>query len=181
MEHDLREAHATEKQNVATALKYMTAYCTGRNPTDPSLVHAVTEEDWNKLKRQSLIQRKLPAKHEGAINVLRAKQERDTKNRLQKQKKELQQLDVDYEKNKISKELQYTDDSNRLNETIQARRARIMKRWDLRFEMWRNDYENQHGIALYGRIPHEVWPGDSDTNSDISASSSLAVYSRLVS
>ncbi|KAF2643391.1 hypothetical protein P280DRAFT_251744 [Massarina eburnea CBS 473.64] len=178
-EHELRKAHAAEIQNVATALKYMSAYCSGVSPTDPSLAHAVTDEDRNKLERQRLIQQKLPAKHESAIHVLRGKQERDTKNKLQKQKQELEQLDADYENDRKAEELQYIKDAGRLNTMMQTRRRRITNRWDLRFEIWRKDWENQHNTTLPGRLSHEDWPETlDDTDYNIPCSSSLAPYTQ---
>lgn len=176
-EHDLRKAHAQEIQNVATALKYMEAYCSGANP-DPA--HKVTEEDRKKLERQRMMQTKLPAKHESAINVLRAKQERDTKIKLQKQQTELQQLDAEYEKEKRAEELQYVKDSSRLDALIQSRRRRAIHRWDLKFEIWRRDWENQHGTTLNGRLPHEDWPETTDMEAPITCSSSLALYTQVI-
>lgn len=158
----------------------MDAYCSGANPTNPELAHTVTDEDRKKLERQRMTQEKLPAKHESAINVLRAKQERDAKLKLQKQQTELQHLDGQYEKDKNAEELQYVKDSSRLDKIIQARRGRLIQRWDLRFEIWRKDWENQHGTTLNARLPHEDWPETSDMEAPISQSSSLALYNPLI-
>jgi len=175
MEHDLRSAQVTETRNVATALKYIEAYCSGPNPAHEGITYSVTDEDRKKLERQRTIQEKLPAKHESAINVLRAKQERDTKIRLQKQQSELKQLELDYEKEKSAQELQYARDSSQLDMTIQARRSKIARRWDLKFEIWRRNWEKEHGFKLYGALPHETWPEMPDTETAIDLSSSLAV------
>ncbi|KAF1958947.1 hypothetical protein CC80DRAFT_407837 [Byssothecium circinans] len=181
-EHELRKAHATETQNVTTALKYMTAYCSGLNPTDPTLAHVVTDEDRKKLDHQRLVQQKLPAKQESAISVLRAKQDRATKNKLEKQKKELQHLNTDYENNKKAEVLQHVKETSRLEAMIQARRRRIMSRWELRFEMFRKDWENQYNTTLCGRLAHEDWPEiTDDADSTIPFSSSLALYAQLAS
>lgn len=178
-EHDMRKAQAQETQNVATALKYMEAYCSGTKPANPELAHVVTDEDRKKLARQRTTQKKLPAKHESAINVLRAKQERDLKVKLQKQQTELQQLDAEFEKEKRAEELQYVKDSSRLDAVIQARRRRLMQRWELRFEIWRKDWENQHGRTLAGRLPHEEWPENRDLEAPSNASSLLALYTQV--
>ena len=41
-EHDLRKAQAQETQNVATALKYMEAYCSGNKPTNSIMFKKLT-------------------------------------------------------------------------------------------------------------------------------------------
>lgn len=157
----------------------MEAYCSGSNPTNPEVAHTVTEEDRKKLARQHLTQQKLPAKHESAINVLRARQEKDTKVKLQKQQNELQQLDVDYEREKRAEELQYVKDSSRLDALIEARRRKVISRWDLKFEVWRRDWENQHGTTLNGRLPHEEWP-ETPVDAPLDSSSSLALYLQVM-
>ncbi|KAJ4357344.1 uncharacterized protein N0V89_001919 [Didymosphaeria variabile] len=176
MEHDLRNAHAVETQNVATALKYIEAYCSGPNPAHEGIAYTVTEEDRGKLERQRTTQEKLPAKHESAINVLRAKQERDIKLRLQKQQSEMEQLEADYEKNKSAQELQYSKDSSQLDMTIRTRRHKLARQWDLKFEIWRREWEKENECKLYGTLPHELWPESTDTDVSIDLSSSLAVY-----
>jgi serine phosphatase RsbU (regulator of sigma subunit) len=158
----------------------MEAYCSGVKSSNPELTHTVTDEDRNKLERQRIIQMKLPAKHESAINVLRAKQERDIKVKLQKQDAELQSLDEQYEKDRKTEELQYVQESSRLDALIQRRRERMIHRWDLKVEIWRKDWESQHGTMLNGRLPHGDWPESPDMEAPISPSSSLAIYTQVV-
>lgn len=177
MEHDLRNAQAMETQNVATALKYIDAYCLGPNPAHEGVVYRVTDNDRKKLERQRIIQEKLPAKHESAINVLRAKQERDTRLRIQKQQLELNQLDADYEKERNAQELQYGKDCSQLDLIIQTRRSRTMRRWNLKLEIWKRNWEKENEFKLYGTLPHGNWPESTDTGSiHIDPSSSLAIY-----
>ncbi|KAL1612095.1 hypothetical protein SLS60_000318 [Paraconiothyrium brasiliense] len=178
MEHDLRNAHAVETQNVATALKYIEAYCSGPNPAHEGVMYTVTDEDRRKLERQRTTQEKLPAKHESAINVLRAKQERDIKLRLQRQQSELEQLETDYEKNKSAQELQYTKDCSQLDMIIRTRRNKLARQWDLRSEIWRREWEKENECKLYGTLPHETWPETTEVDVPIDPSSSLAVYIR---
>jgi hypothetical protein len=175
-EHDLRKSQAQETQNIATALKYMEAYCAGTNPLNPDLVHTVTDEDHKKLARQRMIQEKLPAKQESAINVLRARQEKDLKQRLEKQEAELSKLDTDFENDSKAEETRFLVDVNRLAELVTARRKAVMCRWDLRFEIWRRNFETQHGVALVGRLPHAEWPQIADDDMEVDPQSALAVY-----
>lgn len=180
MEHDLRTAQAMETQNVATALKYIEAYCLGPNPAHEGVIYAVTDEDRRKLERQRMTQEKLPAKHESAISVLRAKQERDMRLRIQKQQLELGQLQADYEKEKSAQELQYAKDASQLDMTIQTRRSKILRRWDLKFEIWRRNWEKENESKLYGTLPHEDWPETTDADIQIDPSSSLAIYMQSI-
>ncbi|KAH9868616.1 hypothetical protein J1614_007688 [Plenodomus biglobosus] len=157
-EHDLRQAHEQETQNVATALRHMDAYCLGTNANHPDHPHVVTEEDFKKLDRQRLIQKDLPRKHENAINVLRALQERDTQRKIEKQEAELDTLDMAHDEEKLAEEERQKKELERLNLVIDGRRKRLLQRWDLRFEIWRHDWENQHGTTVTQKLEHEEWP-----------------------
>jgi hypothetical protein len=175
-EHDLLKAHAQETQNVATALKYIEAYCLGTK-NDQEHAHTVTEEDFKKLDRQRLIQRDLPRKHTSAINVLRARQELDTERRLEAQEAELEQMDADYEKERAANEAEYTKELEKLEAIIEARRKRLLQRWDLKFEMWRRDWEEQHNTTLNAKLEHEDWPArKADHAITVPESSCLARY-----
>lgn len=146
-EDNLRNAQDVESQNVATALKHMEAYCLSSN-SDHGLVHTVTQDDFKQLDRQRLYKQNLPQKHASAINVLRSRQERAMKLKMQKQAAELAEMDVEYEKEKAAEEWQHAQDSERLTTIIEARQKRLQQRWDLKYEMWRKDWESQHGTHL---------------------------------
>ncbi|CAN9241285.1 unnamed protein product [Alternaria alternata] len=175
-EHDLLKAQSQETQNVATALKYIEAYCLGTR-NDEERAHTVSEEDFKKLDRQRMIQQDLPRKHASAINVLRARQELDTKRRIETQEAELQQLLVDHENEKVRKEAEYQKELERLDAVIEVRRKRLLQRWDLKFEMWRRDWEAQHNTTLTAELEHEDWPSrKADHAISIPEASSLARY-----
>lgn len=146
-EDNLRKAQDLEIQNVAIALKHMEAYCLSSNP-DPDLAHTVTQDDFKKLDRQRLVQQALPRKHESAINVLRSRQERAIKLKNQKQEAELDEMDAEFEKEKAAEEWQHAQESERLNAIIEARRKRLQRRWDLKYEIWRKDWESQYSAQL---------------------------------
>jgi hypothetical protein len=178
-EHDLLKAQAQETQNVATALKYIEAYCLGTR-SNQERAHTVSEEDLKKLDRQRLIQQDLPRRHESAINVLRARQEMDTRRKVEAQEAELQQLYTEHEKEKVAKEAEYQKDLVRLDSTIEARRKRLLQRWDLRFEMWRRDWEAQHNTSLTAELEHEEWPSrKADHAISIPEASLLAQYVKV--
>ncbi|KAH7078269.1 hypothetical protein FB567DRAFT_131381 [Paraphoma chrysanthemicola] len=178
-EHDLRKAHDVETQNAATALKHMEAYCLGGGPTHPQHPHVVTEEDFKKLDRQRMLQQNLPRKHENAINVLRARQERELKNKLQKQEMELELLEASQEKERAAEESDFTKEAEKLEVVIEGRRRRLLQRWDLKFEMWRREWEEKHGAKVNVSLEHEHWPLQlTNTITPIPESSSLATYVR---
>ncbi|KAJ4374068.1 hypothetical protein N0V83_002807 [Neocucurbitaria cava] len=176
-EHDLRKAQIQETQNVATALKYMEAYCLGTNVNHPEHAHTVTEEDFRKLDRQRQVQQNLPRKHESAINVLRAKQERETKRRFQKHEAELNVMDGDHKDEMAKRTVEFKKEQDKLETLIEVRRRRLLQRWDLKFEMWRRDWEEQHGTTLKTKLEHESWPLQRmETVTPIPESSSLARF-----
>ncbi|KAF2270957.1 hypothetical protein CC78DRAFT_484591 [Lojkania enalia] len=175
-EHDLRKAQAQEAQNVATALKYMEAYCSGTHSSrGEGKSHTVTDEDRKKLARQHLVQQNLPHKHESAINVLRAKQEKDAEIKRQKQAAEIQQLEADVERDVRAEEAQFAKDEKRLEAVIEARRKRVGNRWDLKMEMWKKEWENRHKSTLHGPLPQEEWPESTQKEGPVDPSSSLAL------
>jgi hypothetical protein len=170
----MRNAQEQEAQNVATALRHMEAYCLTSN-ADPDFSHTVTQDDFKKLDRQRLIQQSLPRKHESAINVLRARQERTLKLKNHKQQADIDAMDSEYEKERAAEDEQFINESARLDVVIEARRKRLLQRWDLKSEVWRRDWETQHGTPLSGRFEHEDWPLV-DQDKEIPASSALAQY-----
>jgi hypothetical protein len=156
----------------------MERYCLGTNADEPENARTVTEEDFKKLDRQRLLQKNAPRKHENAINVLRAKQEREMKRKVEQQGAELAQMGMDHEKEIIAKEAAHKKELEKLDAIIEARRKRLLQRWDLKFEMWRRDWEEQHHTTLKNaKLEHEDWPSrKADHAIVIAASSSLAPY-----
>jgi hypothetical protein len=132
----------------------MEAYCNGPH----SIEHTVSEDDRKKLKRQHAVQENLPRKHDSAINVLRSKQEKDVKVRLQNQHTELIQMDLDFEKENQQLEMRYHKDSSKLDILVEIRRRKAIARWELKVEIWRKQFEKQHEIAFEGSLPHPDWP-----------------------
>lgn len=136
----------------------MEAYCLATNVNHPDHAHTVTQEDFSKLDRQRLLQSNLPRKHENAINVLRARQERQLKNRLRHQETEIAALEQGFSLEKEKAETEYLKEVEKLESVMEARRKRVMCRWELKFEMWRRDWEEQHCTVLTARLEHERWP-----------------------
>jgi hypothetical protein len=175
--HELQEAHKVETQNVATALKHMEAYCLGSGQSHPDHPHVVTEEDFKKLDRQRLMQECLPRKHKNAINVLWGRQDQQTKNKEEKHKVELAALDAAHEKERAAEKAEHAAEMEKLEALMESRRTRLRQRWDLKFEMWRRDWESQHKSAIDFTLEHETWPLHTTTTmTPIPESSALAPY-----
>lgn len=133
-----------------------------------------------KLERQRLLQQDLPRKHASAINVLRARQEMDFKRRVEAQEAELKQIDAGSEKEEATKEAEYKKELEQLEALIESRRRRLLQRWDLKFEMWRRDWEQQHNTTLDEHLEHEDWPPrKADNVVIIPESSALAQYVKI--
>ncbi len=157
----------------------MEAYCLGTHVYHPEHAHTVSQEDFQKLDRQRMTQKNLPRKLQSAINVLRARQERETKRKLQKQEDELTGMDEEHEKQKAAHESEYNQETEKLETLIETRRRRLLQRWDLKFEMWRREWEEQHSTALMTKFEHESWPSSkSQITIPISQFSALAQYIR---
>lgn len=176
-EHDLRKAQDIEGQNVATALKHMEAYCLGGGQTHPDHPHVVSQEDFKKLDRQRMLQEGLPRRQENAINVLRAKQEREVKNKMQKQEQELDLMCAAHDRERAAEESEHAQEIEKLEGLIKSRRKRLLQRWSLKFEIWKRDWEQQHDTTVDLRLEHEAFPSlVTKTITPIPKSSALAGY-----
>lgn len=136
----------------------MEAYCLSTNADHPEYAHVVTQEDFKKLDSQRQTQQNLPRKHQNAINVLRARQERDMKRRVEKQALEMDVLNIALAQDKIAEQATYLTELERLDALIAARRKRMLQRWDLKFQLWRREWETQHHTTLTLKLEHEDWP-----------------------
>jgi hypothetical protein len=175
-ELELRKTHEEEAQKVATGLKYMERYCNEPSvfspgpslgqlimaePPDARAIpprHHVTDEDRNKLQRQYMLRDNLPQKHEAAISVLRAKQDREMRMRQEKNAKEMEDLEQEYERAVNAIEGLQRKEEGRLDALIESRKRRLIKRWELKGELWRRDYETRAGVSCPGRILFPHWP-----------------------
>lgn len=179
-EHDLRKAQDIEAQNVATALKHMEAYCLGGSQSNPDHPHVVSEEDFKKLDRQRMLQQSLPRRQENTINVLRAKQEREAKNKMHKQEQEMDLMGAAHDRERAAEEAEHAREMEKLEALIESRRKRLVQRWSLKLEIWRRDWEQQHPTATDLRLEPESFPVQTTTTKPIPESSALAVYQAAV-
>lgn len=91
-EADLRDVHAREKQNCATALKHMEAFCAGILSSGEGHDHLITDQDLAGLQKTKDLQSSMDRKHASSITVLRGEQRRRMTLRIQRQESEVQAL-----------------------------------------------------------------------------------------
>lgn len=144
--------------------------------------HIVTAEDKQRLASQRALKLKLDARHESAISVLRAKQERDLKAKLQKMQAEREQLEAEAEKEEKALKEEQCEESHRLAMLARSRRRRVAARWDLRMEVWKAELEREKGVAFHRALPGVPWPlpvGEEMDQSALGGRSALDEYERL--
>jgi hypothetical protein len=145
-EADMRESHAQEKRDNATALKHMEAYCAGTYSTGEPHNRTVTEQDRAELEKTRRIRDAMDAKQSSAINVLRGEQGRRIKLRAQRQEREIQELRRAQRKEELELERACTNDNHRLDESAAEKRKKMRVRWEIQ-----------------GAILAKRGPGDMDT------------------
>ncbi|KAF2757463.1 hypothetical protein EJ05DRAFT_538657 [Pseudovirgaria hyperparasitica] len=166
-EVELRLLQDEERQNVATALKYMEAYCgvVARGALPPSepagLRRTVTDQDRLKLQQQYILRDGLEKKHEAAVNVLRAKQERAVQNRQKKQHEELSANDRSFEAELTYLTSLQAKDLERVEQLAASRRRRLDRRWYIKFELWRKEKGEQQRDFSWSSSTMQIryqWP-----------------------
>ena len=130
-EADMRETHAQEKRDNATALKHMEAYCAGTYSTGNPHNRTVTEQDRAELDKTRRVRDAMDAKHNSAINVLRGEQGRRMKLRAQRQERELQELRRAQRKEELELERACTNDLHRFDESVVEKRKKMRVWWDI--------------------------------------------------
>jgi hypothetical protein len=157
-EADMREAHTKEKQDNATALKHMEAYCSGTYSTGEPHNRTVTDQDRAELEKTRRLRDQMDAKHESAINVLRGEQSRRTRFRQQKQDRELQDLTRTQRKEELDLEKSCGQELHALEEWIAEKRHRMNVRWQLQTAIYVKQVEAETGTQIQGRLPSMDWP-----------------------
>ena len=131
-EADMREAHAQEKRDNATALKHMEAYCAGTlHSTGEAHNRTVTDQDLSELEKTRRIRDTMDIKHGSAINVLRGEQSRRMKLRAQRQEKELQELQRTQRREGLDFERACNSEAHHLDDVETDKRKKLRTRWEL--------------------------------------------------
>jgi len=142
-EIELEQDQQRQAVEAKGALRHMEAACanTERN---------ITKENLELLDQQRRKVAKLDKKHSSEITVLRGKQERTLGAKRAKQKKELEDL-IEQQQRQIGEE----EDGATLRRVTEKRRIELKERSLMRLEDWRRNYEHEYGIDLSGK--HTPW------------------------
>ena len=159
-EADMREAHAQEKRDNATALKHMEAYCAGTYSTGEPHHRVVTEQDRAELEKTRRTRDAMDAKHSSAINVLRGEQGRRMKLRAQRQDKEIQEFRRAQRREELELERGCTNESHRFDENVAEKRKRMRVRRDIEAAILTNRPQNETNVALERTFEPVNWQTD---------------------
>jgi len=134
----------------------MEAYCDSEH--QPGDLHPITERDRCELKRQRWEHDHMAQRHASAIKVLREQQARQLRQRAQAQEEEVRLLAP-----KQAKELEDLENSfkameGKLEEMGDARRRRLVARWDMAAEIWKRRRVAAGQMSLPYPIQGIEWP-----------------------
>lgn len=130
-EGDMREMHAREERDNATALKHMEAFCSGTYSSGQAHDRSVTDQDLSELEKTRALRDAMPWRHENAINVLRGEQSRRMKMRAQRQEREEQDLRKNLRKEELELERTCTSEVQVLEQLISDKRKAVWRRHEM--------------------------------------------------
>ncbi|KAH7185596.1 uncharacterized protein B0J16DRAFT_137108 [Fusarium flagelliforme] len=165
-EMDLRNTLEASARSVNIRLKHMEAYCDGlgRNSgssspdstgTQPHRV--VTERDLRELGQQYNIRDGMERSHQAKINVMRDRQAKRMEELINRQETEYEDF-LDRNREEFDElAAQAAREEEMLSSNFSARKAKLVRRWELAIEILRKELEAQDGVK-YAPIPTPVWP-----------------------
>lgn len=156
-EGDMRETHAKERRDNATALKYMEAYCAGIYSTGEPHSRNVTEQDRAELDKVRRARDHMETKHDSAINVLRGEQRRRLRYRAQRQEREVQELRHVYRREQAVLERTHAEESQRLDDLVGEKRCSLRARWQIQASIIVKKFERETGSKLQAKLPAVEW------------------------
>ena len=159
-EADMREAHAQEKRDNATALKHMEAYCAGTYSTGEPHHRVVTEQDRAELEKTRRTRDAMDAKHNSAINVLRGEQGRRMKLRAQRQEKEVQELRRAQRREELELERACTNEHHRFDDSIAEKRKRMRVRSDIQSTIFAKKGSTEADTAMERTFSPVKWQSE---------------------
>ncbi|EME86885.1 uncharacterized protein MYCFIDRAFT_77311 [Pseudocercospora fijiensis CIRAD86] len=164
-ECDMREYHVKERQDTATALRHMEAFCGGTYSNGEPHNRTITEHDRAELDKARRAWSQMDAKHESAINVLRGEQGRRLRLRAQRQEREVQELKRQQRREELEQERGFTSELSGLDESKSEKGGKIRWRWELQMSILGKKIEAEIGETLNVRLPSAEWKSRSQRNS----------------
>ncbi|KAF2724694.1 hypothetical protein K431DRAFT_281644 [Polychaeton citri CBS 116435] len=159
-EADMRESHLKEKQDNATALKHMEAYCAGTYSTGEPHNRTVTDQDRTELDKTRRTRDQMDQKHASAINVLRGEQSRRIKLRAQRQEREVHDIRRRQRQEEVELDRECRGEVQKWGLAADDRKLRIELRWALQTRVLMKQRELHHGLSYDGIIPSLDWNVD---------------------
>jgi len=99
----------------------------------------------------------MDVRHQSAINVLRGEQNQRLRLRLQRQAKEIEQLDSKEQKD-LQRLQHASDDELRAWEAAaQAKKEKLRSWWVLETEIWRKQHKYETGVSIDEVLPPLAW------------------------
>ncbi|KAF4442537.1 hypothetical protein F53441_11714 [Fusarium austroafricanum] len=164
-EMDLRHTLEASERSVKIRLKHMEAYCDGlgrgstnSSPGSESHPHrVVTERDLRELGQQYNLRDGMERSHQAKINVMRDRQAKRMEELIDRQETEFENL-IERNRHELEElEAQAVSEEETLISTLMARKAKLVRRWELAIEILRKELEDHDGVK-YAPIPTPTWP-----------------------
>jgi hypothetical protein len=163
-EMDLRSTLEASERSVKIRLKHMEAYCDGLgrggdpSSSSTSLPHrVVTERDLRELGQQYNIRDGMERSHQAKINVMRDRQAKRMEELMDRQETEHEKF-LDRCRDELEGlAVQAAHDEETFAGTFAARKAKLVRRWELAIEILRKELEAHDGVK-YAPIPTPTWP-----------------------
>ncbi|OJD37345.1 ibr domain-containing protein [Diplodia corticola] len=157
-EYALEQAHREERARSAAALKHMKAYCSGSSVPGSTKRRIVTEDDKRRLREQEKLHDELDSKHEAAMKMTRARQEKDVKELKHEHEQEIKELEKKYKEARVLSRKTTQDVSHQLDDVIRGRRLRVVQRWFINLKLWDRATSDHDDVPAYTDLPVVPWP-----------------------
>ncbi|RGP62663.1 hypothetical protein FLONG3_10156 [Fusarium longipes] len=167
-EMDLRNTLEASARSVNIRLKHMEAYCdglgrsSGSSSPDSTMTQpqrVVTERDLRELGQQYNIRDGMERSHQAKINVMRDRQAKRMEELIDQQEAEYENF-LNRNRDELDElAVQAAQEEELLASTFSARKAKLVRRWELAIEILRKELEAQDGVK-YAPIPTPTWPED---------------------
>lgn len=136
----------------------MKAYCSGSSVPGSTKRRIVTEEDKRRLRDQEKLHDELDKKHEAAMKMARARQEKDMKDLKHDHEQELKELEKKYKEARLASRKTVQEVCRQLDAVIRTRRLRVVRRWYISLKVWDRTVGENADIPSYGDLPAIPWP-----------------------
>ncbi|KAF7552088.1 hypothetical protein G7046_g7523 [Stylonectria norvegica] len=170
-EMDLRATLEQSERSVKIRLRHMEAYCDGlgRSSSPNSEEHMptrqVTERDLRELGQQYNLRDGMERLHQAKINVMRDRQTKRLEELMDQQEAEMTNLMANGHDELDELAARFAHEEEALASLFGARKAKLVRRWELAIEVLRRELEAQHGVK-YALLSTPGWPDEGVVSPD---------------